>query len=108
MLLYCKCGKLCTSKTGLLLHQRRCILAKEAISKGIDPTKSPEVLVLRDYNLVAQKFLILAESIAGDITLAAQSNKSAGRRARRDLLEIGKDTVKLRKYVLKYLNNKEG
>jgi hypothetical protein len=109
-MILCICGRLCTSKPGLTLHQKNCKFAKEAKQNG-DPTvqKSSIIGPEIDYIPEVQEIYILAKDACLDSHNAiANKNKSAGRRARVMLLELRSKIIPLRKHILqsiKYLKN---
>ena len=102
MILVCACGKVCTSHPGITLHHKNCPTAKKLITDGkkgykiprqessIDNVSTPEL----------RKLVEFAESVAVDGDMAiCNGNKSAGRRARGDLLRIRDLIVPIRKRI---------
>ena len=88
MILTCVCGKICTSRVGVSLHHKNCNIARKSIENGEagycmsnsgDGISTPEL----------KELIGLAECVAIDGDMAInQGNKSAGRRARVNLLKI--------------------
>lgn len=101
-LVICVCGKFCTSKAGLTLHQRSCKVAQEAKEKGLPMTRETEIITNENsYTEEVQKFLNLVKEMAVDANKAiAGNNKSAGRRARMALTNIKNMITPLRKNIL--------
>ena len=99
---FCICGKLCTSAVGLILHQRRCQDALNAVKAGKPVTRESDIIIPHD-NLEPdlKEFLGLSEEIAFDAHLAySEGNKSAGRRARTNLIKLRRMITPLRSKIL--------
>lgn len=97
----CQCGKICTSKAGYSLHGVRCkkYQANEE-HKCIELTDNEELLP------EAKKIFDLVQIMAFDATRAiCNHNKSAGRRARLDLVRIRSLITPLRKKILDSMKN---
>jgi hypothetical protein len=98
----CVCGKICTSKPGLTLHQHNCEQAKEHKTKGGNGLRKldvvePEIAYIKD----VQEVVDLMKSLAVDAHYAIiEGNKSAGRRARSSLNILKKRITPLRKKIL--------
>ena len=105
----CICDKLCTSKAGLVLHQRKCTIAISANKKGEKSVKEDEEISFKnEYKKPAKNFLELAEEIAHDADQALRfGNKSAGRRSRTNMIKLREVILSLRKEVLQKINKKE-
>lgn len=99
----CICGKLCTSKPGLTLHQRNCGEAQEAIKAGQPATLAsgviePEIKYIQE----VQELSDLVKDLVVDAHQAiVDRNKSAGRRARASLIQLKERITPLRKQILK-------
>ena len=98
----CICGKLCTSIQGLILHQRHCQQAKDAISDNKKTTQDSDIIEPHPkYCDESQEFIDLADLIAFDSNKAiSNNNKSAGRRARVNLLRLREMIIPLREKIL--------
>ncbi len=98
----CICGKICTSKPGLTLHQRNCGQAKEHKAKGGNGLREldvvePDITYIKE----VQEVVDLMKSLAVDAHYAiVEGNKSAGRRARTSLNILKKRITPLRKKIL--------
>jgi len=102
---YCICGKVCTSKPGLTLHQRYCKIAQNAIRNNKSSIIDTEIEYKIQYTNQVSDFINLAEFVAYDTHLALKDkNKSAGRRARARLIILKKMITPLRKEILKKIN----
>jgi hypothetical protein len=99
---FCICGKLCTSKPGLTLHQRMCEKALEALKKSESTTMPSGILEPEiQYDADIQVFLDKVKDISIDAHLAISvGNKSAGKRARTALIELRNSIIPLRKKIL--------
>ena len=101
----CVCGKLCTSKPGLTLHQRTCKAAQEAIAKGKSSIEHSGAEVSPKYCKEAAALLDTINKLAIDTHLAiVDKNKSAGRRARVSLLKLRDMIIPLRIKILNSTN----
>lgn len=100
--LFCTCGKLCTSKAGLTLHQVKCKDAKAAKKEGKPVTRDTDIIIPRDdYCAEIKEFIELADLIAYDSDMAMRNhNKSAGRRARNGLIKLRNMVTPLRKKIM--------
>lgn len=101
--IFCVCGKLCTSKAGLTLHQRNCKPALSAITSGKSAVKESDIIFPR-VELIPEmrEFFELAELVAYDSNSAlVDGNKSAGRRARVGMIKMRNIMIPLRKKILK-------
>lgn len=100
--LFCICGKLCTSKAGLTLHQVKCKQAKSALNSGKPAIRETDIIIPHgEYEPEVKMFIDLAEEIAYDAHLALSSkNKSAGRRARTAMIKMRKNITPLRAKIL--------
>jgi hypothetical protein len=106
----CVCGKLCTSKPGLTLHQRNCAEAQAAI-KASQPAIlasgiiEPEIKYLPE----VQELSDLMKDLAVDAHQAITNrNKSAGRRARAALIQLKEKITPLRKLILQSMRDEPG
>lgn len=99
----CICEQLCTSKPGLTLHQRTCVKAKEAISRGKSGVlRSGAMEAEPTYVKDVQELVDIMKDLALDAHCAiTEKNKSAGRRARTSLLQLKAKITPLRKLILK-------
>jgi hypothetical protein len=105
MIIVCVCGKVCTSKPGLVLHQKKCDKAKQAISKGKPTTSECDVQEAHVYTKEVQELVNIMKDAAADASKALTTgNKSAGRRARNLLNDFKKKITPLRKLILKKIN----
>jgi hypothetical protein len=100
--LFCVCGKLCTSNVGLILHQRKCSEAKDALKAGKPTTRESDITIPHDdFEPDLTGFIDLAEEVIFDAHLAyVDKNKSAGRRARTNLIKLRKLITPLRANIL--------
>ena len=104
----CICGKICTSKPGLTLHQHNCEQAKKHKSKGVNGLcdlniVEPDITYIRE----VQEVVDLMKSLAVDAHYAIiEGNKSAGRRARIALNILKKKVTPLRKKILLKIKQK--
>ena len=97
----CLCGKLCTSAPGLTLHQKCCLVAKQATKEGKKSTFDSGVVASVKYVDEVQKLVDLVEVLAEDANQAlTHHNRSAGRRARTLLLKVRDRITPLRKKIL--------
>ena len=100
-LVQCVCGRLCSSRAGLTLHQRRCGPAIEARAQE-RPTSQPILLDQPDaYSGQVKAFWELADLAAFNAERAIHDgNKSAARRARVRLNELRRRIPALRRVIL--------
>lgn len=97
----CICGKICTSKPGITMHQKQCIPARVNIKKGLSAVVNNEHLDV-PLCVEAKELFDLAEQTSLDLHYALLSgNKSAGRRARVGLNELRKLILPLKKLTLR-------
>jgi hypothetical protein len=109
--IFCVCGKLCTSRPGLTLHIKRCKDAQKAICEGKPYVKdSTDIIIPKaEYSGKVKQFSDLAESIAMDAHLAlSEQNKSAGRRARTNMITMRDLIIPMRKDILDMIKTKNG
>jgi hypothetical protein len=105
MIIVCVCGKVCTSKPGLVLHQKKCDNVKQAIIKGKQTTSDCDVQEAHIYTKEVQELVNMMKDAAIDTSKALTTgNKSAGRRARNLLNDLKKKITPLRKLILKKTN----
>lgn len=101
MYVLCICGKLCTSKAGLTLHQRGCKLAIDALAAGTPTVVESHVESHIEYIQQVREMVDLVNELAFDADKALKSrNKSAGRRARINLLKLRDMIVPMREEIL--------
>jgi hypothetical protein len=97
----CICGKYCTSKPGLTLHQFTCTAALAAKQCGQPTTRPLNTQTREDYIPEVEAFYKLTEAACRDAQKAIiMRNKSAGKRSRRSLLELRTAILLLRKKIL--------
>lgn len=98
----CVCGKICTSKPGLTLHQRRCKQAQRAEREGEPMVQDSDVVPGNtEYAKPVQEMIDMVTEMAGDADRALRNgNKSAGRRARTILIAMKKKITPLRDQIL--------
>lgn len=101
-IIYCICGKMCTSKPGITLHRRYCKEAKEAMLAGKSPLKETDIIQPRiKYINMVDEFAKVAEAVAYDAHIAlTEDNKSAGRRARTGFIQLRDMIIPIRKKIL--------
>jgi len=96
----CKCGKVCTTKAGVVLHHKFCRYkshVEEMIQQNVHGELSDELKELID----------LAEYVAVDANDAFKNNNiSAARRARVGLLKIRNMILPIRKSLLEKVMKK--
>lgn len=99
----CVCGKVCTSKPGLTLHQRKCKEAADAKAKGLPMNKDVDIIQPEaEYHPEVQELFEMVKTMSIDADRALrEGNKSAGRRARIALTAIKKKVTPLRDQILK-------
>jgi len=105
----CVCNKLCFSKPGITNHQKRCVVAKEAIKNG--SVSFREVIIggseYIEYVKEIKEFVSLTEEIADDAHNAVVvGNKSAARRARNSLNLLRHKIPDIRRMILDKVKNK--
>jgi hypothetical protein len=106
MFVSCICGKLCTSKAGLVLHQRMCDKACDAIKAGLPTTHESHIQPYIDYHQNIKCLINIVSDIANDADKALKTgNKSAGRRSRVKLLELRDMIIPLRDEILNNMKN---
>ena len=99
----CVCSKVCTSLAGLTLHQKSCNDAVEAKTSG-RPTMVSEGDEGREFDSDVQSIVELVAEMSVDADRClTESNKSAGKRARKALNEIKKKITPLRKRILEVM-----
>lgn len=98
----CVCGKLCTSKPGLTLHQRHCKKAQLAIKEGEPTVKQTNIIEPEmEYVKEVQELVDMVKDLAVDAHRAmTENNKSAGRRARIALTALKNKITPLRQTIL--------
>jgi len=104
-MILCICGRLCSSKPGLTLHQKCCKLAREAKQKG-ESTIQKSSIVGPEVNYIpeVQEICDLFKNACLDAHNAiANKNKSAGRRARIMLLDLRSRIIPLRRHLLQII-----
>lgn len=106
----CVCNKMCTSKAGLVLHQRYCEAVQVAIKEGKPTTIKSDVNKV-EIDLVPEVAEIVG--IVDNMSLDAhkaitEGNKSAGRRARGLLNDLKHKITPLRKKILDNMHVEEG
>jgi len=109
--IFCVCGKLCTSRPGLTLHIKRCKDAQKAIGEGKSYIKDNSDIIIpkAEYSGRVKLFSELSESIAMDAHLAlSEHNKSAGRRARTNMIAMRDLIIPMRKDILDMIKTKNG
>jgi hypothetical protein len=104
----CICGKVCTSKAGLILHHRNCEEAQKALKEGGSAVQESDVQEPEiQYVPEVQEIVSLVKEMAFDAHRAIQEgNKSAGRRARNSLNELKHKITPLRKLILSKMQGK--
>lgn len=109
--IFCVCGKLCTSRPGLTLHVKRCRDAQKAIGEGKSYIKDNSDIIIpkAEYSGKVKQFSELSESIAMDAHLAlSEHNKSAGRRARTNMITMRDLIIPMRKEILDMIKGTGG
>lgn len=105
----CVCGKVCTSKPGLTLHQRNCPEAIRAEALGQSTIKEtgiiePEIELVPE----VQEIVNMVKDLAIDAHRAiVENNKSAGRRARIALTAVKNKITPLRQQILTKMKEKK-
>ncbi len=101
-IIYCVCGKMCTSLPGLTLHQRSCPEVLDAKKENKPITKETNIIQPKiKYIGDIDEFVRLVEIVANDAHIAlTENNRSAGRRARTGFIRIRDMITPIRKQIL--------
>jgi hypothetical protein len=104
----CVCGKICTSRPGLTLHQRNCEEVEKAKKVG-KPIVQGIKIIKQEIEFIPEvkEIVDMVNSLAPDANRAIlEHNKSAGRRARIVLTEVKNRITPLRRKILVEMKKK--